>query len=91
MHHIFSPESPVKYDTMDFDYHRILTSDTELLDTEIVELCDFCFAVFVSCELALPTSLAERLSEVRVPLDSWFEYALDMLTLEFDDNPPPLH
>ena len=74
---------------MDFDYHRILTSNTELLDTEIVELCDFCLAVFVSCDLALPTSLAERLSS-SCASRQLVQYALDMMTLEFDDNLPAL-
>ncbi len=91
MHPTFSLKNPVKYDTMDFNYNRILTKGVDLRDIEIVELCDFCLAVFVSCDLALPQVLAERLSEVDVPLDSWFEYALEMMTIEFDETPPSFH
>ena len=91
MHHIFSPKSTVKYDTMDFNYHRILTKGVELKETEIMELCDFCLAEFSACDLQLPQSFAERLSECGVPLDAWFEFALTMMTMEFDDNPPSRH
>jgi len=91
MHPTFSLKNPVKYDTMDFDYNRILTKGVKLKDTEVVEFCDFCLAEFVACDLALPQMFAERLTECDVPLDSWFEYALEMMTLEFDDNPPTIN
>ena len=47
-------------------------------------LVEHCFEVFIACDYQLPDYLAMRLTDCRCPLDSFMDYAFEML----DPIPP---
>jgi len=81
---IFSAESSKVRTSLDA-ISRLLQQGVVLeTEQEIMWLADHCFEVFVACGYQLPDYLAMRLTDCRCPLDSFMDYAFEML----DPIPP---